>query len=883
MSQSTTFEFQASRSTALLNRQLLNVAPSGIQQGFNVVIDSGTINAADTIKIVNAPELTSVLVTRDGVRLEETGPDPLISLLVTTADAADPRIDIVVAQHEFSISNNPATYAVIAGTPAASPVPPAVPLDAVVLAEVHVAATAGSITNNQIIKSRKVHKSLNTLGVNRLDELEEESHASVATIASLKAIPPEERFDGQTIIVDDALPSGTTSALYRFDASSTATADDPIIVIPNTFALGTAGRWIFQSYFNEGKFIAMLGGTTPSGDFLSLSDALQAFEDSSYREALIIIRDDIVLTGADVTVSKPIKFLGTAKNSTSGFQGPIVNLISQKVTFDVQPSGVGQPLGRVEFENIKLTRDTLADGTDRFIFNAAVNLRFIHCSVSDDSGATATTPVIELTSAGSHILAEKTSFVNNGTAGEALVEMTASGGSMRVILSECKAGSVAASGGTFKTTGAGIAFITMTNYSVFEEDTVPNNTTIDLDGTSLFVGVTQVPVAGAGTLVVRGENYYTLRFEDINFGFSLTLVDVIRFFSGNVLNLSDETFSLGVAQVTLAKSDITIKGTKAGSEGTRIEGSPSAVGNSLLRVTGNRIRLQGIVFRSSPSVASHATAMIKGATSPAEGLEIIDCEFQAEGANDTGSAVALGVTGSVASDRNLIRTCWARSSPDGVAAFFRSSAVLSISGSGLIENCIVENFLIAGLLANSTSSNPINTGGRISKCIVDMSSCTSGAIGISMNGGSLSDCRVRCPTLASSIDTAKAIQVSSTASGEGTVVSNCRISGLGTSGTKRIGIGISVIDFGRNKVSGCSIRDFRKHGIKILGDLNIVVHNVIESVNDGSATPAIEAVTGADSNLVDANLESGTSGYVDGGATNHFDTANTDNTGNKTV
>ncbi|MEE9585428.1 MAG: right-handed parallel beta-helix repeat-containing protein [Nitrososphaerales archaeon] len=893
MSQNRTFDFGAFRNTSLLNRQQFKVTTTGIYAGYNVVINgSGTLGpAGGAIKIVNAPDLTSVAVSREGVRIEESGPDPIIILDVGVAVATNSRIDLVVLQHTFSSSNNPATYAVIAGTPGLNPVPPSIPADAVVLAEVNIGPLPiTTITNDQIVRRSKILADLNTTGAFRLDNLEQERHVSIATIAALKAIPPEERFDGQTVIVDDALPPGDTSATYRFDASSAATADDPIIVSPTNFALGTAGRWIFQSYFNEGKFIAMLAGNSPTGDFASLPDALQAFEDSFYREALIIIRDDITYAGPDVTVSKPIKFLGLAEDNSTGFQGIKLIHESGKLTFDVQPSAVADPLGRVEFENIRYTRDPLADGTDRIIFAAPMNIRFSHCVLNDASLATATTPAIDLVGGSFHILAEKTSFLNAGTVGEALIEATTAGNTIRVIMSESSASAVATSGGIFKTTGAGVALITMANYSVFSVDSYPNNTIIDLDGTSLVVGKTQIPT-GVGTLVIRGDNYYCLRFEDSAFGFSVLALDLneaIKFFGGSVLKLSDETFSLGTTAIVTARSDITVKGTKAGAEGTRIEGTPATTTDKVVELSGDRVRFEGIVFRSSPLVAAHAVEIL---VSPGDGIEIVDCEFQAEGSNPTGRALTLGATGALEKDRNLIRNCLIRSSPDGTPALFEGTAAIILDGAGSIENCKVKDFTIVGISTRCASS-PENVGARVSNCIVDMSSVLTGAVrGIHVQGTLLINCRVRCPNLAANRDTAEAIRVENAgdaAGREGSVVSNCQINGQGTASARRIGIGINIgANSDQCKVSGCSIKSCRKQGIKIEGDLSIVVHNIITSIDDGAAGgAAIEAVSGADDNLVSDNIETATGGtpYVDGGTGNFFDTtATADNTGNKSV
>ena len=333
-----------------------------------------------------------------------------------------------------------------------------------------------------------------------------------------------------------------------------------------------------------------------------------------------------------------------------------------------------------------------------------------------------------------------------------------------------------------------------------------------------------------------------------------------------------------------------VTGTKAGSEGTRIEGTPSVNANNMIILTGSRIRFEGIVFRSSPlgGAPAHTGAIISGTAT--SGLEIIDCEFQAEGANNTGAAILLGAAGSIARDRNRIKDCWVRSSPDGTPATFRGVAV-SLNGTGLIENCIVEGFTANGVFSLSVD-DPLNIGTRISKCVVDMSSCTStSAIGISASGVMVSNCRVRCPGLITNLDSARAIvleNAGAVAGGESGLVENCQLSGKGTASTRRIGIGISIpAAASLCKISGCGIKDFRKQGVKIEGDLNLVVHNIIHSIDDGAAGgAAIEIISGGDNNLVDANIETGTGGtpYVDGGTGNFFDiVATADNTGNKSV
>jgi hypothetical protein len=83
--------------------------------------------------------------------------DATVNLSISAADATNPRIDLVIAQvrdSNYSGANTDARLAVVTGTPAASPSPPAVPDSCVVLAQVAVAALASSITNANITDKR---------------------------------------------------------------------------------------------------------------------------------------------------------------------------------------------------------------------------------------------------------------------------------------------------------------------------------------------------------------------------------------------------------------------------------------------------------------------------------------------------------------------------------------------------------------------------------------------------------------------------------------------------------------------------------------------------------------------------------------------------------
>ena len=81
------------------------------------------------------------------------------TVTVTAADVSNPRVDLVVAKIEdqaYSGAVNAWALAVVAGTPAASPVAPSMPANSILLATVAVAAAATTITNANITDGRTV-------------------------------------------------------------------------------------------------------------------------------------------------------------------------------------------------------------------------------------------------------------------------------------------------------------------------------------------------------------------------------------------------------------------------------------------------------------------------------------------------------------------------------------------------------------------------------------------------------------------------------------------------------------------------------------------------------------------------------------------------------
>jgi hypothetical protein len=83
--------------------------------------------------------------------------DATVALTITTADPTNPRIDLVCATVRdayYSGANNDVIFQVIAGTPAGSPVAPALPANSISLATITVGAAVTQINSGDITDTR---------------------------------------------------------------------------------------------------------------------------------------------------------------------------------------------------------------------------------------------------------------------------------------------------------------------------------------------------------------------------------------------------------------------------------------------------------------------------------------------------------------------------------------------------------------------------------------------------------------------------------------------------------------------------------------------------------------------------------------------------------
>lgn len=128
---------------------------------------TGIINPSSLEVVANSPVGMSVIVRAGWAAIVGTTQPAMgtyvayndgdVGLTITTANATNPRIDLVcvtVNDSYYSGSADNVVIQVVAGTPAGSPVAPATPANSIALAEVYVGAGVLSISNSNITDER---------------------------------------------------------------------------------------------------------------------------------------------------------------------------------------------------------------------------------------------------------------------------------------------------------------------------------------------------------------------------------------------------------------------------------------------------------------------------------------------------------------------------------------------------------------------------------------------------------------------------------------------------------------------------------------------------------------------------------------------------------
>lgn len=149
---------------ATINEQ--GVSPNDFWQGANALIVQQNGSPNMSVNVATGEALikgTQNLTTQGSYHLIN---DATVNLTIAASDPTNPRIDIVCAAIQdaaYSGASNQALLQVVTGTPAPSPSPPATPANAIVLAQVAVAANATSIVSGNITDTRPNVSSIHVL------------------------------------------------------------------------------------------------------------------------------------------------------------------------------------------------------------------------------------------------------------------------------------------------------------------------------------------------------------------------------------------------------------------------------------------------------------------------------------------------------------------------------------------------------------------------------------------------------------------------------------------------------------------------------------------------------------------------------------------------
>jgi len=134
MAQERFWNFREDDSTFLLSRGILGFLNPGVYRGFDSTLDNTLVlklthqltGQVETNENLTVSAKKSAIITKQGVGIKE---DASIDLPVSAGDGSNPRIDLVMVEHEYIdvIGGAVAIYSVVEGTPAATPVVPSLP------------------------------------------------------------------------------------------------------------------------------------------------------------------------------------------------------------------------------------------------------------------------------------------------------------------------------------------------------------------------------------------------------------------------------------------------------------------------------------------------------------------------------------------------------------------------------------------------------------------------------------------------------------------------------------------------------------------------------------------------------------------------------------
>jgi hypothetical protein len=268
--------------------------------------------------------------------------DATATVTITSADATNPRIDVVyVAINDayYTGSTNSAALVVAAGTPAVSPVVPTIPANAMALAQVRVNANATQILNTNITDVRTYASIMGQVKVYNTKTL-------------LLAVTGMKLNDVAAVVADS---TATNNAFYYYNGSAwvqiTSTTFDASAIVSGTFniariptitpAYGGTGATSLTGYvYGNGTSTMTASTTIPVG---SLSGTLPVANGgtglSSMTAGLLRYNGSVLLSGqtvaaTDIPASEQAQIISGGFYSGGVTSGSVVNVFVQSA----QPS-----------------------------------------------------------------------------------------------------------------------------------------------------------------------------------------------------------------------------------------------------------------------------------------------------------------------------------------------------------------------------------------------------------------------------------------------------------------------------------------------------------------------------------------------------------------
>ena len=180
--------------------------------------------------------------------------DATVNLSLAASDATNPRVDLVIIRVQdafYSGATKTASVTVVTGTPAATPVDPTLPANALVLARVRVAATASSIGTANItdVRTRAASGS--------------ESYSRTGFKNFV--------MNGDFRINQRGWSSSTASGTYGFDRWAQFNSGGTVTYTPQTFTVGTS----VGDYQPERYARLVTSGQSAAGDYALLRQTIE--------------------------------------------------------------------------------------------------------------------------------------------------------------------------------------------------------------------------------------------------------------------------------------------------------------------------------------------------------------------------------------------------------------------------------------------------------------------------------------------------------------------------------------------------------------------------------------------------------------------------------